>query len=237
MVIQKRNLNLWKKFRIYYTRLFAGYGRFEPRDDVQFSDWDKIDWENIHENYGIKRAEKVLKYIPQTDGLHLDIGTGRGDGTYLISKRKRCIGIDYGTKSALIAKEKVENIIVCDSRHLPFKDNTFDSVTCLDVIEHIPKAGVAIQEISRVLDRKGMLILTTPTAEMPVEKLVKKLKKYKLIKENQPYNSPYLLKELKLFFKNSNFIIKKICLINDWMPNPVFRLFLYSRLFVLQNKK
>jgi len=93
------------------------------------------------------RAHHAEKYMLPAE-KHLDIGCG--DGYFL--KRSNCkegYGIDKFLGS------EVTNI-------LPFRDNTFDYVTMLAVIEHLHSVEPLIKEISRVLKSKGKLIITTP---------------------------------------------------------------------------
>ncbi len=132
---------------------------------IAHEDWDKYYWEDVEEARGKLRMEKVLKYIP-VDGFHLDVGTGNGDGTFVISKKKKTIGIDYGFKSLKNAVRKNKNLIQGDGCNLPFKSNSFSSITCLDVLEHIPDAHGVISEMHRVLAPGGKLILQTPSREI-----------------------------------------------------------------------
>lgn len=45
---------------------------------------------------------------------------------------------------------------------LPFASESFDSVLLLDVLEHLPDAGVALSEAARVLKPKGRLLVSIP---------------------------------------------------------------------------
>jgi ubiquinone/menaquinone biosynthesis C-methylase UbiE len=63
---------------------------------------------------------KALKHIP-SDGLHLDVGTRRGDGTYLVSQKKQTVGIDFGLRSLKIAARKNRSLIQANACILPFK--------------------------------------------------------------------------------------------------------------------
>ncbi len=52
--------------------------------------------------------------------------------------------------------------VIADINSLPFKNSEFDTVFCSQVFEHISKPWVAIKEVSRVLTKNGILILTVP---------------------------------------------------------------------------
>jgi len=47
-----------------------------------------------------------------------------------------------------------------DARHLPFDDDTFDAVTCLEALEFMPDTRQAICELVRVLRPGGVTLLT-----------------------------------------------------------------------------
>lgn len=52
--------------------------------------------------------------------------------------------------------------IVSDISSIPRKDNSFDAIMCIEVLEHIPHPDKAIQEFSRLLKNDGKLIITAP---------------------------------------------------------------------------
>ena len=52
--------------------------------------------------------------------------------------------------------------LCADICYLPYTDETFDIVTSLDTLEHIKNDYLAVAEISRVLCRKGLCIITVP---------------------------------------------------------------------------
>lgn len=45
---------------------------------------------------------------------------------------------------------------------IPFKDNSFDLIVALDVLEHIPDDQTASAEIVRILNKRGLLVVTVP---------------------------------------------------------------------------
>jgi ubiquinone/menaquinone biosynthesis C-methylase UbiE len=57
-----------------------------------------------------------------------------------------------------------ELVLVEPDEPLPFEDNAFDLVTCIETIEHVRDVQLAFSEIRRVLRPGGRLALTTPAA-------------------------------------------------------------------------
>ncbi|MFX1323416.1 MAG: class I SAM-dependent methyltransferase [Promethearchaeota archaeon] len=54
------------------------------------------------------------------------------------------------------------NPICGDLARLPYRDRTFDFVCALDVLEHIKNDKLAISEISRILKKGGITVITVP---------------------------------------------------------------------------
>jgi SAM-dependent methyltransferase len=99
----------------------------------------------------------------------LDAGCGDGVYTYVTAKLGgTVISVDISKKkirrASLMAKmmksSKTVNFLVADLCHLPFKDNTFDIVLCIDVLEHIVEHARGFSQLSSVL--RGKLILHVP---------------------------------------------------------------------------
>lgn len=57
---------------------------------------------------------------------------------------------------------KYKKLILADARNMPFKNNSFQTVISISVIEHIPKTDQVLKEVNRVLIKQGMFIFTTP---------------------------------------------------------------------------
>lgn len=51
--------------------------------------------------------------------------------------------------------------IVADAHSLPFEDETFDTIVCSEVLEHVADPYQVVSEIYRVLAPGGMVVLTT----------------------------------------------------------------------------
>jgi ubiquinone/menaquinone biosynthesis C-methylase UbiE len=118
------------------------------------------------------------KHINQNEINFLDLGCGDGRWTYEISKILNnsflTVGIDYSFRSLSFAKliSPEINFINQDAVSLPFKDNYFDLITLIEVIEHIDDNNECsvIQEVHRVLNIGGIFIITTPSKNVPINK-------------------------------------------------------------------
>jgi SAM-dependent methyltransferase len=77
-------------------------------------------------------------------------------------------GVDVSREA--VAKARIQlpdaELEIAGAESLPFPDATFDCVTCIEVLEHIPSnlRSAALVEIGRVLRPGGKLVLRVPHA-------------------------------------------------------------------------
>ena len=110
------------------------------------------------------RITEALKEIDSGYRL-LDIGCGDGSLCALATSKYRCAyGIDGSTIALESAIANGVSVVLADldGGFLPFCDDKFDLVSCLDVIEHVFDPEKLAKEIYRVLTKNGILILTSP---------------------------------------------------------------------------
>lgn len=93
----------------------------------------------------------------------LDLGCGTGQTALSLEK----FGVVYGTDRSFSAlkysfQNGLNKVVESDSYHLPFKENTFDLVTMLDVLEHVKNDLRALKELKRVLKKNSMILITVP---------------------------------------------------------------------------
>ncbi|MBN2014963.1 MAG: class I SAM-dependent methyltransferase [Candidatus Altiarchaeota archaeon] len=111
------------------------------------------------------RLEKKLIFIftePKKKKKVLDIGCGTG--SYVLEFKRNgmgVVGMDVSRKMLKIAKNKVEgcDFVFGDAKNLPFKDNSFDLVTLITILEYVDDPEKIIQEGKRVLEKDGKIIL------------------------------------------------------------------------------
>lgn len=91
----------------------------------------------------------------------LDVGTGEGE---LISTYVDAFGdipmaaIDLpDPELATNWGHRSTNNLFADAEKLPFPDSTFDMVTCIEVLEHVPNPHLVMTEIARVASDRVLL--------------------------------------------------------------------------------
>jgi len=107
-----------------------------------------------------KRVSIIMQMIgkDQGEGI-LDIGCGT---SRLIQSMPEAVGIDINHKVLRYLGKNRGLLVEAGIRNLPFKDNTFRTIICSEVIEHIPRQEFRLDEVERVLVRDGIFILGTP---------------------------------------------------------------------------
>jgi len=114
----------------------------------------------------ISEAKRLLpkhKYTNGGQALHLDIGPGHGSLIKLLRREGSFITTACDYTADLMRLEDVSvDIVDLNNQKLPYDDDSFDLVTCTEVIEHIEHYRETLREMHRVLKPGGALVVTTP---------------------------------------------------------------------------
>ncbi|RMH01260.1 MAG: methyltransferase domain-containing protein [Aquificota bacterium] len=106
---------------------------------------------------GIKNwQEELLKNTPY-EGNRLDVGTGTGEVLLHSQNKGLRVGIDLSFEMLKIAKSKCKRckFLVADAENMPFKDQTFGSITLSLVYRHLIDRKAFLKEAHRVLKEGG----------------------------------------------------------------------------------
>lgn len=115
-------------------------------------------------------AEKIRTAIDSGRGnLVLDAGCGSGSTSIALAENGfTVIGCDVSAwvckQAQGRSKEATSKVSVCTASltELPFETESFDTIICLDVLEHIKKTRRALLELVRTLKPNGVLIIAIP---------------------------------------------------------------------------
>jgi ubiquinone/menaquinone biosynthesis C-methylase UbiE len=94
----------------------------------------------------------------------IEIGSGMGHLVGDLSRTFKACGMDLNhwavKKSRAVAEQAA--LQTASAQELPYRDGAFNVVIIKHITEHLPDPAKAIQEIGRVTEKNGILILATP---------------------------------------------------------------------------
>ncbi len=115
------------------------------------------------------KAAFIKKLVPQEKNLRLlDFGCGNGLITqdFLeINPTLKITGVDVSKVAIAMAKKRMPEqkfYTIAEDKELPFKNNSFDVVSAVDVLLCIYDTEFIFKELSRVLSPSGRLLITLP---------------------------------------------------------------------------
>ena len=113
----------------------------------------------------------LLKSYNLKNKTLVDIGSSFGwleKELLSIDKSIKIVGVEPDKYAVAFSNREIKNakFFVGDALKLPIKDEFADIATLFDVIEHVPKnkESVALSEVNRILNPKGLLFLSTPNS-------------------------------------------------------------------------
>jgi ubiquinone/menaquinone biosynthesis C-methylase UbiE len=135
----------------------------------EFFDRHATDWDH-HLKYGEKtdQLDEVVSWFGVKEGdFVLDVGTGTGvllpylEGAAGV--QGKVAAIDFSLHMLIQAKRRESagerTLINAGVMAIPFQSNRFDRVTCFSAFPHFPDKKKALDEMTRVLKKKGRLFI------------------------------------------------------------------------------
>jgi ubiquinone/menaquinone biosynthesis C-methylase UbiE len=124
----------------------------------------KITTDNPHryDRYGF-----AWQHVPHGSAAHLDFGCYKGSFLRSLDNKNitNRVGVDISRQAIDEAKLKhpdLATIHLNQTTPLPFSDKEFQSITLMDVLEHVYEQIELLKELRRVLRDDGILIVTVP---------------------------------------------------------------------------
>ena len=172
---------------------------------LEFYDFSDVTVEHLH-RYAIANDFVKNKVI-------LDIASGEGYGSYLLSKNaSKVIGVDIDKETVFEAQKKYINnnlsFTVGSVDKIPVNSNSIDVVVSFETIEHHDKHEEMFLEIKKVLKSDGILIMSSPD------------KKY--YSDIPNFKNKFHVKEL--YFEEFEELVKKHFKFSDFYVQKAFNL-------------
>ncbi|HID64657.1 MAG TPA: class I SAM-dependent methyltransferase [Anaerolineae bacterium] len=112
---------------------------------------------NPVQRYLLRRFHRQVASLLKATGAERILDAGCGEGfvvSYLLQGNDGLIitGIDCNLEAIEIARQMVPGVLfdVGDLREMPYGDDSFDLVMCLEVLEHLPDPQRGLCELRRV---------------------------------------------------------------------------------------
>ncbi len=211
------------------------YEFFLKRLERLHSQKEYIKYQNIKSNIIIEyiKKNKIILYGNKHIRI-LEVGTSYGgmtDSLRQLAEQAIAIEIDKNILKN-VKNNDFSQYICCDALQMPVKDNVFDSIICISVIEHVKDIKKLLDEMHRTLKDNGFVIIGFPpwysiygghmnipfTSFLP-SKMREHMKKCSFIKyyPTEPLTVKKVEKEIEQYFKivdKNSFFLPKFMIIN-----------------------
>ena len=136
----------------------------------------KAEWGSNPEFFGPRHAHREGRIVHElwrrssAGDLHLECAAGVGSLTIKLANKRPVVAADLSLRSLshLVKAARSAGVagrvlpVVADITCLPFDDDTFDSATSAETLEHLPDDRNAAAELCRALKPGGWLVGTVP---------------------------------------------------------------------------
>ncbi|MFW6286709.1 MAG: class I SAM-dependent methyltransferase, partial [Candidatus Sumerlaeota bacterium] len=227
--IAKRNCVVFEVPISYYGRSYAEGKKIGWKDGVSAL-YTILKYWIIDDCYNERYGEEILSDLSSARRFNawmvewlsddmgsriLEVGSGIGNISHLLPKKEKLTVTDRDETYLELLHESYDDNDLVDVERLDIsseadvermEENTFDTVVCLNVLEHIEDDNAALKNMARLLESGGKLILLVPQYEWLYGTYDKKLN------HHRRYNRKTLLKKIReaglkpLRTRNFNFL-------------------------------
>lgn len=130
---------------------------------------------------------KILSLLSSNKNLKiLDVGCGPGANITTLSNFGQVYGADVAKEAISFCKTRgFKNVFLIKNNRLPFPDNSFNLITCLDVLEHTSSDHQELIKFKEKLLPQGSLVIFVPAFSALWGKLDEKAHHFRRYSKNQ----------------------------------------------------
>ncbi|MDT0294676.1 class I SAM-dependent methyltransferase [Mesonia ostreae] len=139
---------------------------YESEDYISHTDASKRLFDKAYQWVKKRMLSKKLQLINSfstEEKTLLDVGAGTGDFLHFISQKNwKVSGVEPNEKARKLAKAKGINLF---EDLAAVKNQYFDVITLWHVLEHVPNLEEQIQQLRKLLQPNGVLVIAVPNFE------------------------------------------------------------------------
>ncbi len=176
------------------------------------SDWMQDDFENPYKDYIFQQVLRELdRRVSPTQRTLLDVGAHVGKFVHLAANSGwDASGIELNPKVAEYAAARTKRTILQQNAHqLKNTGNTYDTITLLDVLEHIPNPKAIMHDLHGLIRPGGWIAVKSPCGVNQWRKeRIKTLlgrEKFPYIGTNMVHVNHFSANSLRQLLKNTGF--------------------------------
>jgi SAM-dependent methyltransferase len=126
-----------------------------------FANASYIALKNLLYNYRLRKHAVNRCIQRQTVDLILEVGSGLSP---MVTNSDRVVYSELSFQALRFLKTIQPRgfFVAADAAHLPFKEGSFPTVICSEVLEHLPDDRQALRQMAEVMKQEGSLMLTFP---------------------------------------------------------------------------
>jgi SAM-dependent methyltransferase len=131
------------------------------RNSIASADYDARAFDSVIplQRYWQRRRHRLITRLAGGGGRVLDVGCG---SSRILASNPAVVGLDIELHKLRYARRYGNSLVHGSIFELPFANDSFDTVICSEVVEHIAAEERPFDELCRVLKVGGKLILGTP---------------------------------------------------------------------------